>query len=55
MQFVSFVALAARAPTLKETKDTHRQRETVSFVALSEGADINLVKERNAGWHSEIM
>ena len=40
-----FVPLASGAPALKETKDTHTQRETVSFVALSEGANIDEIKE----------
>jgi hypothetical protein len=42
---VPFVPLASGAPALKETKDTHTQRETVSFVALSEGANIDEIKE----------
>ena len=44
IEFVSFVALAARASVLKETKDTDAQCKTVSFVALSEGVNIDEVK-----------
>jgi len=36
IEFVSYVALAARPSVLKETKDTDAQRKTVSFVALAE-------------------
>jgi hypothetical protein len=48
---VSFVALAARASVLKETKDTDASRKTVFFVALSKGVNIDEVKEphRKAG------
>jgi hypothetical protein len=45
IEFVPFVALAARASVLKETKDTDAQRKTVSFVALSKGVNIDEVKE----------